>query len=111
MKFKLLRKDNYADDVLTKFHVLNSSGDIVGSISVPAEQADDLLAHWIAAPSPSPAPTGGKQNPMVSAMLAASRRPGAVEAARAKQENPMVSAMLRAAKQNTLNRQAILRSC
>ena len=44
MTFKLLKKSVGA--TLTKFHVINSAGDIVGSINVANEQASDLQKHW-----------------------------------------------------------------
>ncbi len=44
MTFKLLKKSTGA--VLTKFHVVDSVGTIVGSINVGNEQAADLQKHW-----------------------------------------------------------------
>jgi FAD/FMN-containing dehydrogenase len=59
-------------------NVLDGAGTICGRISVPPEEARDLLAHCKdAAPrsnAPAPAAARGKQNPVVSAMLAAAKR-------------------------------------
>jgi hypothetical protein len=44
MTFKLLKKSTGA--TLTKFHVVDSAGSIVGSINVANEQAPDLQKHW-----------------------------------------------------------------
>ena len=82
--FRLSRKE--AGPVLTKFHILDSAGSIVGSINVQTEDADDLEKHWVAsAPAPARAAVG-------------------------RQENPMIGAMLRAAPRNGFSKQAILRS-
>ena len=43
-KFRLIQKSS--NRLLTKFHVLNEDGDIVGSIGVEPSQASDLLKHW-----------------------------------------------------------------
>ncbi len=40
--------------MLTKFHVLDSAGSIVGSINVQNSEAADLERHWLATPSRSP---------------------------------------------------------
>ena len=44
MTFKLLKKSTGA--TLTKFHIVDGRGDIVGSINVANEQASDLQKHW-----------------------------------------------------------------
>ena len=44
MTFKLLKKAT--GPVLTKFHVTDSAGSIVGSINVANEQAADLQKQW-----------------------------------------------------------------
>jgi hypothetical protein len=42
--FRLTQKS--IDQVVAKFHVLNRTGDVVGSINVPPEQVDALLRQW-----------------------------------------------------------------
>jgi hypothetical protein len=44
MKFRLIAKSS--DKYLSKFHVVNDTGSTVGSVNVPADQVDDLLANW-----------------------------------------------------------------
>ena len=44
MRFRLTKKST--GQILTTFHVLDSAGDICGSINVPNEQANDLLRCW-----------------------------------------------------------------
>ena len=44
MTFKLLKKAVGA--TLTKFHIVDARGDIVGSVNVANEQASDLQKHW-----------------------------------------------------------------
>ena len=44
MKFRLTKKS--AGKSLSKFHILNSAGDVVGSVNVPNAEANDLLRHW-----------------------------------------------------------------
>jgi hypothetical protein len=44
MNFRLTKKS--AGKSLSKFHILNSAGDIVGSVNVPNAEANDLLRHW-----------------------------------------------------------------
>jgi hypothetical protein len=111
MKFRLSKQT--PGETITKFFVYNSSGDTIGIISVPNEEADDLERHWLGggATQPQASAVTKKGTGLLAAALEANKRPGALPPDRAKQENPMVSAMLRAAKQHTLNRQAILRSC
>ena len=45
MTFRLLKKS--ATAALAKFHILNATGDIVGSVNVPPAQVDDLLRCWV----------------------------------------------------------------
>ena len=60
---------------LTVYHVLDGEGSIVGCVNVKNEEAADLEKHWVArAPAPSSAAPADKQNPMVSAMVAAAGR-------------------------------------
>ena len=119
-QFQLLRKDN--DDVLTRFHVLNSSGDIVGIVTVQNEEVSDLEQHWLGGATQPPAAAATRATPPPAAAatragsalaeaLKAVRRPGANPPTLARQENPMVSAMLRSAPKNRLSKQAILRGC
>ena len=83
-QFKLSRQPPGA--TLSKFHVLDSAGSIIGSINVQNEEADDLQKHWVAsAPAPRAATTG--------------------------KQSPMINAMVRAAKKHPLNRAAVLRGC
>ena len=44
MNFRLTKKS--AGKSLSRFHILNSAGDIVGSVNVPNAEANDLLRHW-----------------------------------------------------------------
>jgi hypothetical protein len=83
MNFRL--EKTASNRVVSKFHVLNARGDIIGSINVKPSEEADLLAHWRGA-APAPAATSDKQG-------------GAV------------AAMVRAAKQNRLSKQAVLRGC
>ena len=83
MTFKLLKKSTGA--TLTKFHVVDARGDIVGSINVANEQASDLLKHC--------------------------REPGAPAAAagnHARTVNAISNALRRGPR---LNKEAILRGC
>lgn len=73
--FTLVQRTN------TKFQVMNSAGDVCGSISVEPNQVTDLLRCWSGERQPSPK----QNNPMVVAMMKLKRRP--------------------------MNRQAILRGC
>ena len=83
-QFRLSRQT--PTQTLTKFHVLDNANSVVGIITVANEQASDLEKHWLGgAPAPARA-AASKQNPMVSAMVAA-------------------------AKKHPLNRQAVLRGC
>jgi predicted helicase len=86
-QFKLLRQAPGA--ALTKFLVYDSAGSISGSINVPNEAANDLARHWVT-------------QPMAEAALATSA---------AGKQNPMVSAMLAAARKHPLSRAAVLRGC
>ena len=70
-QFRLLKKSTGA--VLTKFHVVDSAGAIVGSINVANEQASDLQKHW-REPAPAAATTVSKQARAVNAMVAALKR-------------------------------------
>jgi hypothetical protein len=71
---------------VTKFHIVNQAGDIIGQVNVPPNEVPDLLSQWsgqienVSKPQQS-----GKQNPVVAAMMKA--------------------------KSHIVNRQAILRSC
>jgi hypothetical protein len=99
--------------MITKFHVYNSDGDIIGSINVQNSDADALQQHWVGATQPQASAFRSKENALVAEMLAAGQRSNtpAPAAPRSKQENPMVAAMLAAAPKNRLNRAAILRCC
>ena len=72
MTFKLLKKTVGA--TLTKFHVADGRGDIVGSINVPNEQASDLQKHWREA-APAAATTSGNHARAVNALSAARKGP------------------------------------
>jgi hypothetical protein len=52
MKFRLMQKS--ADRLLTKFHVLNAAGDIIGSVNVKNHEVRDLLRCWSGAADWSP---------------------------------------------------------
>ena len=69
MTFKLLKKAVGA--TLTKFHVVDARGDIVGSINVANEQASDLQKHWREPGAPAAAT---KHQTAVNAISAALRR-------------------------------------
>ncbi len=74
-----LQKSPGSNHSVTRFDVIDAAGSICGRITVPNEEADDLLAHWKDAPPRSaPAalatPPGGKQNPMIGAMVAVARK-------------------------------------
>jgi hypothetical protein len=66
-QFKLSRQTPGA--TLTKFHVLDSAGSIIGSINVQNEAADDLARHWLQPQAAAAAVNAGGQqrNPMVNA--------------------------------------------
>ena len=70
MTFKLLKKSTGA--TLTKFHVVDARGDIVGSINVANEQASDLLKHW--REPAAPAAAAGSHARTVNAISNALRR-------------------------------------
>ena len=70
MTFKLLKKSTGA--TLTKFHVVDARGDIVGSINVANEQASDLLKHW--RDPGAPAAAAGNHARTVNAISNALRR-------------------------------------
>lgn len=86
MNFRL--EKTASNRVVSKFHVLNAAGDIVGSSNVKPSEEADLLAHWKGAPRAAP-----------RAATAAGK------------ENRMVSAMAEAAKKHPLSKQAVLRGC
>jgi anthranilate phosphoribosyltransferase len=92
-QFRLSRQSPGA--TITKFHVYDSAGDIIGSINVANEDAADLQKHWL----------GSATQPKATAAAALAT------SARGEQQNPMVAAMVRAAKKHPLNRAAILRGC
>ena len=73
MKFTLQKSTN-STAALSKFHVRNAAGDIVGSINVHPSEEADLLKHWLGATPAPRAATAGKENPAVAAMLAAAGR-------------------------------------
>jgi hypothetical protein len=58
MNFRLTKKFSSSNSVRSTFHVLNSAGDIVGSINVAPSEEADLLKHWAGptAAGPSAAP-------------------------------------------------------
>jgi hypothetical protein len=89
-----LQKSTGSNQAVTKFDVIDRTGAICGRITVPNEEADDLAKHWL----------GGAAQPKAAAAA------GATAPARGKQ-NPMVSAMVAAAKKHPLNRAAVLRGC
>jgi hypothetical protein len=69
MTFRLEKKSTGA--VLTKFHVVNSAGDICGSINVANGQVNDLLKHWR---QPAPAASTAGHARAVSAISNALRK-------------------------------------
>jgi hypothetical protein len=72
MTFRL-QKSTGSNHAATKFDVIDGAGTICGRISVPPEEANDLLAHWKEAPRNAPAPAGSRQG-AVNAMVAAAKR-------------------------------------
>ena len=70
MTFKLLKKST--GPVLTKFHVVNARGDIVGSINVANGEVNDLQKCW----RDSAAPAAGASKQSTVAMLSAALRKG-----------------------------------
>jgi hypothetical protein len=84
MKFNLVKKSS--NQLVVKYHVTNSDGDICGSINVSPSEEADLLRCWV----------GSTAKPQQSRMSS--------------QRNPMVAALLNA-KSKFINRQALLRSC
>ena len=71
MTFRLERKSVGA--TLTKFHVVDSAGTIVGSINVANEQASDLRKCWRDS-VPAVATTADKHTRAVNALAAALKR-------------------------------------
>jgi hypothetical protein len=113
MTFRL-KKSTGSNHAATKFDVIDGAGTICGRISLPPEEARDLLAHWQDAPrshTPAPAAAGSRQGAGSAMLAAANRGSPAPATARSKERNPAVSAMLRAARHNRLTKQAILRVC
>jgi hypothetical protein len=73
----------------TRFHVVDGSGSICGIITVANEAVSDLQKHWKDVPPSSPKTANA-----------------------AKQNNPMIAAMVKASKERgSMNRQAVLRGC
>ena len=108
-QFRLSRQTPGA--TLTKFHIYDGAGDIVGSINVANEEADDLQRHWLGGATQPKAAAITKKGGVLAEALAAKRQPGALAPAHGKEQNPMVTAMARAAKRNRLTKQAMLRGC
>jgi hypothetical protein len=108
-QFELSRKS--AGALITKFFVYNADGDIIGSISVPNEDAADLEKHWLGSAAQKPqamtSATRGKR--AIDALMEAERSAPVVAAPARKYENPAVAAMMAAAPRNRLSKQAILR--
>jgi hypothetical protein len=69
--FKLERKAVGA--TLTKFHVVDSAGAVVGSINVANEQASDLPKHWRGSSVPT-ASAAAQHQSAVSAISNALRK-------------------------------------
>jgi hypothetical protein len=70
MTFRLERKE--ATKALVKFHIKNSAGETVGSVSVPPAQEKDLLASWHgpqARPTAKPADKAAASRAKISASL------------------------------------------
>jgi hypothetical protein len=75
-QFRLSRQTPGA--VLTKFFVYDGT-DIIGSIDVPNEEADDLPKHWLGgATQPQAAAPTKKGGALAAAFKAAAKRPGAL---------------------------------
>jgi hypothetical protein len=110
MKFRL-EKSSGSNRTVSKYDVLDATGSIVGRISVPPEDPDDLLSHWQERPryaQAAAAATSSKR--AIDATLEAGRSAPVVAApARSKDENPMIGAMLRVASRNRLSKAAVLR--
>jgi hypothetical protein len=111
MKFRLEKKSS--NRALTKFHILNSADETVGSVNVPPSQESDLLKHWTGAKAAAAKPATGV---FARAMQRRAQAAGATVAAAAKQ--PTAAAKLSAALRSKgprlskeAGKQAILRGC
>jgi hypothetical protein len=67
MNFKLLKKAT--NKLRTSFHVVNSAGDIVGSINVAPSEEADLLRHWAGSCIQPQASAAASKDPMIAALL------------------------------------------
>ena len=112
MQFKLVKKSS--NDVLVKYHIVDSAGTIIGQANVPPEQESDLLKCW-AGPRASAAPgTAAKQtarNPLVAAFKtrgSGSVAPAAKQSKATAAMSAVSAALLRGPR---LSREAILRGC
>jgi hypothetical protein len=65
-KFRLIQKAS--NQAKTTFHIINSSGDVVGSVNVPPKEVSDLLRCWNGQREGS-AKQQASQNPIAAAML------------------------------------------
>ena len=54
MTFRLEKSTASSSKTLVKFHVLDDSAAIVGTINVKPSEENDLRAHWKSAPQSSP---------------------------------------------------------
>jgi hypothetical protein len=108
-QFRLSKKDVGA--TITKFFVYNSSGDTIGSINVPNEDAADLEKHWLgsAAQKPQAVSSATRGKRAIDAILEAERSAPVAAAPARNHADPMINAILEAAPRNRLSKQAILR--
>jgi hypothetical protein len=68
MKFKLAKISENRS--VTKFRITDEAQGVVGSVTVPRSQADDLLRHWA---GPTGNPPAAKQG-MAAALIANKRK-------------------------------------
>ena len=52
----------------TKFHVVDSTNSVIGSVNVPTRKAADFLQHW-AGPTDMPKQSAGQQQEQVASKL------------------------------------------
>jgi hypothetical protein len=76
MNFRLEKSTSSSTKTLTKFFVYDDKNAIVGTINVKPSEENDLRAHWKDVSPSSPKTAAAKQDPMVSAMVAAVRKQG-----------------------------------
>ena len=74
MNFRLEKKE--ASRALVKFHILNSAGELCGSVNVPPSQESDLLKHWHAPEEAAPAAKAASKAARSKAAIVAALKKG-----------------------------------